>query len=231
MIPTLFVTASQAKQYLAQNKDRRVLVLNADPDIVLTPRLKWLPLGPHEKSSRHEVATFSFFGFKDFDLVRTALAVDPRNDAGWSDLASIFVDELIALARSAVAEEESIYFSAALKRVGFDLSFESFLKCAFDKDGNIRFFRQTLSRLKIDTVERANVEMNQERYQYITMQFVSVWAEHQARIGSHLLIDLNAPTLSEYDALIMVTDENRYTPFLWRKDAAVLLELAVNTPH
>jgi hypothetical protein len=89
---------------------------------------------------------------------------------------------------------------------------------ALDKDGNIRFFRQTLSRLKIDTVEGANVEINQERYQYITMQFVSVWAEHQARIGSNLLLDLNAP---EYDTLIMVTDENRYTPFLWRKDAAV----------
>lgn len=233
MLPTLFLSANMAKKYLAQNKKQRILILGASEDILTTTWLELMFPNIFKKPA-HQIATFSFFNFtrNDFNLIHQSLAHRTTSSGSrWENSLGVFLEEMVELAHSIIADDDSMSFGSALDRIGFDLSFDGFIKCAFDGEGKVKAFRRTLQGINIHSVADTQRVICQEHYQYITMQISSVFQEHKSRLSSPLLIDMNRVTLSAFDAVVVVKEEHRHANWKWQKDARLLLNLTLDIPH
>lgn len=219
MFPIMFLPADMAKKYLKQNRKQKVLILGAGPELVTS---RWFP--SIIRTTEHHVATFSLFSLpmSNPDLICKALteiyiSVHDR----WNNIVNDFWIELIYFIEKSVGKNESVSFGEALKRSGFDLSFESLVRHAFDENGKIKNFHLTLQAATIRSLADTSRVAAQEHYQYITMQVSQLFQEHQARLSSPLLVEINRKTLEKFDVILMVTNPAEKHNILWQKDANI----------
>lgn len=225
MFPIMFLPAHMAKKYLKQNQKQKILIFGADPEII-TPR--WFP--SLIRNQNHQVATFSLFSLpmSNPDLickVLTEIYISDRDR--WNNAINDFWIEIIHVAQKTVAEDEKVSFGEALKRSGFDLSFESFVQCSFDEHGKIKAFQKTLKAATIRSFADTSRVPAQEHYQILAMQFSSLFQEHQARLSSPSLVTISRKTLEKFDAILMVINPTEQRSLVWKKDAKILSVLAM----
>lgn len=229
MIPIIFMSAGLAQEYLKKNKRQKVLVLGERYG-----RFKQSWLSRVIQKPQHDFATFSLFTYPIAcadGIYQALVSVLPSVDVDsrWFNQAACFIKDLLDAA-TAAAGDESISFGESLERIGFDLSYDSFLRCALGERGEAVAFHRTLRFLNITSRADAELALTQEHYQYITMQMSSLFQAHKERLSSHRLIHLNRDVLSRYDAVLVVCPDSRHTSYLWSQDSKILLSIALAQP-
>lgn len=225
MFPILFLPVGMAKKYLAQNRKQKVLILGAGQELG-----EYLWLQSIFKNRNHQQATFSLFSLPMSNSELICRALTERFISGrsrWENAASHFWLDVVDLAKQLVADGEDVSFGEALKRTGFDLSFESLVRCAFDENGKIKAFIRTLRNLTIQSLSDTSRVSIQENYQYITMQISRLFQEHQSRLSSPLLVEINQKTLSKFDAVLMVEGDVARDSWWWQKESEILAALTM----
>lgn len=214
MLPILFMTTEEAKAHLDANKDKKIVIFHSNVNV---------------RTDNHHRAVFSLFKFRDFGHIKRLLAVEQHygDDCKWPCMASTLVDEIIAMVNDVSSQGELCDFNDALDSVGFDLSLRSMLRCAFGDGGKVVQFKQTLNFLNIESENSEITSLIEERYQYLTMQFSEIWSDHKERVSSPFLLDIHKQSLSNYDEIIVGIDRKSYPGQTWRKDAELLLHVAM----